>query len=684
MQDKHSEGGVGTAPRQGVGRAGGMAGSTAGGMAAADGPGRPGQRCIARRPRRTALALTLTALSAWALVAMTLMARPAWAGEAPVPDLAAAGATEAWPVTLHRAQPQAQQRAEQALAQARTVAQRSQAWRQLAEVQVLYGQPAALRRLLDELPAQPGLQNDAEVQLLQRLYRATLATGEGQHVQAARLLAPLRQAGALPAEPALALQVQVALAMADDALGQRDIATARLVALAEQARRDGRHASEAQALWHLGEVQAGMRDYQRALDYYQQALALQPDWALQDVARLRMAVAQMTNIVGDRAQAFALLEPALAQFRRSQNISGMADALLLQGYFHDKAGRPAAALAAHRQALQLREQLGLTSDVINSLTHLTGVLGALGRHDEAVATGQRAVTMALRTDSPATQWDAHAGLAEALAAQGRHESAYAQMRLAERALLKLSRLDLIAQTGAIREKFETDRQALENGRLADKLSFERQEQQRLTLTIAAMLVLVSLLLLAVLTLVRLYWRTRHLARHDGLTGLLNRREVIAGCQDECERARRHGLPLSVLSFDLDNFKRINDQHGHAAGDQVLREVAQLCRRSLRRGDLAGRLGGEEFLLVLPHTDPAAALRLAERLRGQVQAEVQAAGGMPVTASLGVATLGEGQGADELLLAADQALYRAKHGGRNRAEVAATPAGGWPGGAAATA
>ena len=606
----------------------------------------------------------LVALLAWALAAVSW---PAWA-DAP--------AAEPWPVTLHRSQPLAQERAEQALAQARSTAQRAQAWRQLAEVQVLYGRHPALLRLLDELPGQPGLSADAEVQVLQRLHRATLAGGEGHHVAAARLLAPLRQAPA-PAHPELAEQVELALAAADDALGQRDAATARLVALAEQARRDGRGASEARALWRLGEVQMGMRDYQRALEYYQQALALQPAWALQDIARLRMAVAQMTNIVGDRAQAFVLLEPALVQFRRSQNLAGLADALLLQGYFHDKAGRPAAALAVHRQALQLREQLGLTGDVINSLTHLTSVLSDLGRHDEAVNTGQRAVAMALRTDSLAMQWDAHAALADALSAQGQPAAAFEQMRKAERALLKLSRLDLIAQTGAIREKFETDRQALENGRLADRLSFERQEQQRLTLTVAAMLVLVSLLVLAVLMLVRLYWRTRHLARHDGLTGLLNRREVMSGCQLECERSRRHGLPLSVLSFDLDDFKRINDHHGHAAGDQVLRDVAQLCRRSLRRGDLAGRLGGEEFLLVLPHTDSAAALRLAERLRCQLQAEVRAAGRAPVTASLGVATLRDGQSADELLLAADQALYRAKHGGRNRAEVAAEQSRAWP-------
>ena len=267
-----------------------------------------------------------------------------------------------------------------------------------------------------------------------------------------------------------------------------------------------------------------------------------------------------------------------------------------------------------------------------------------------------------------------------MAAQGQHEQAFVHMQKAERALLRLSRLDLLSQTAAIREKFETDRQAMENARLADRLAFERREQQRLTLTVAAMMALLVLLGAAVIALVRLYWRTRRLARHDGLTHLLNRRQVLAECELECERARRHGLPLSVLSFDLDNFKRINDQHGHAVGDRVLRQVAQACRAALRRGDLAGRVGGEEFLLVLPHTEVSAALQLAERLRRVFESELLVSEGWPVTASFGVAGLSDGQHAEDLLLRADQALYRAKHQGRNRSELA--PADGavalaWP-------
>lgn len=165
-----------------------------------------------------------------------------------------------------------------------------------------------------------------------------------------------------------------------------------------------------------------------------------------------------------------------------------------------------------------------------------------------------------------------------------------------------------------------------------------------------------------------------LANTDGLTGLTNRRRFMEVTGREVERADRYQRPVSLLLLDLDHFKRVNDTHGHAAGDDVLRGTADALRSVCRDLDVAGRLGGEELAVVLPETDAAGAMTLAERLRRQIgDAEYEAPDGAPfqVTASIGVATVGpRARTAEALLQRADEALYEAKDQGRNRVVVSA--------------
>jgi two-component system cell cycle response regulator len=136
-----------------------------------------------------------------------------------------------------------------------------------------------------------------------------------------------------------------------------------------------------------------------------------------------------------------------------------------------------------------------------------------------------------------------------------------------------------------------------------------------------------------------------------------------------EQARIAGRPLSVLFADVDNFKSINDTHGHDAGDNVLRELAARFRRNTRNIDLACRVGGEEFIIVMPDTGMERALQVGERLRAAIAAERFHANGdtlLEVTASVGIATLdGPFDTPEGLIKRADQALFIAKRGGRNR-------------------
>jgi diguanylate cyclase (GGDEF)-like protein/PAS domain S-box-containing protein len=154
-----------------------------------------------------------------------------------------------------------------------------------------------------------------------------------------------------------------------------------------------------------------------------------------------------------------------------------------------------------------------------------------------------------------------------------------------------------------------------------------------------------------------------LAATDELTGLANYRTFRAGLSTEGERAKRHGRPLSLTLLDVDRFKAINDLHGHGVGDDVLVELARRLTAQVRDSDLVARVGGEEFALLLPETDAAGAVTMAERMRHAVE---QAPFGVvgTVTVSVGVCSLAESAGADSLVALADTAMYWAKHSGRN--------------------
>jgi two-component system cell cycle response regulator len=169
--------------------------------------------------------------------------------------------------------------------------------------------------------------------------------------------------------------------------------------------------------------------------------------------------------------------------------------------------------------------------------------------------------------------------------------------------------------------------------------------------------------------------TMEMAITDGLTGLHNRRYLERHLATLVSQAAARGKPLSLLVLDIDHFKDVNDSHGHAAGDDVLREFSRRVRKAVRGIDLACRLGGEEFVVAMPDTDAALALLVGERIRQKIAGEAfQSGDGGPrltVTVSIGVASLvNSGDTPQALLKRADDALYRAKRDGRNRVAAAA--------------
>lgn len=164
-------------------------------------------------------------------------------------------------------------------------------------------------------------------------------------------------------------------------------------------------------------------------------------------------------------------------------------------------------------------------------------------------------------------------------------------------------------------------------------------------------------------------RILELSRTDVLTRLANRRYFFERLGTAVDQARRHQRPLSAIMLDLDHFKQVNDRFGHAGGDAVLKAVSEVLRQNARSSDLPGRLGGEELAVLLPETDLDKGRQAAERFRACIEETRPLGEGHVFTASLGVASLLNGEDSEGLLARADEALYRAKEGGRNRVVTA---------------
>ncbi|HEX7809725.1 MAG TPA: GGDEF domain-containing protein, partial [Thermoanaerobaculia bacterium] len=220
------------------------------------------------------------------------------------------------------------------------------------------------------------------------------------------------------------------------------------------------------------------------------------------------------------------------------------------------------------------------------------------------------------------------------------------------------------------KKEQENRALARENKLRETTLHEAQRNQQLQRIVIALTALLAIALAV------LFWRqvantrrVRNMALTDELTQLPNRRHILDVLDAAMEDAKRHRRPAAVIAFDIDRFKRINDTHGHAAGDTVLRAVAQTCKIAMRPIDQIGRIGGEEFLIVLLNATSEQAFEIAERLRTAVEnldfSSIEE--GLRVTISLGV-WITEDYEPHAAIAAADSLLYRAKESGRNRIEL----------------
>ena len=432
----------------------------------------------------------------------------------------------------------------------------------------------------------------------------------------------------------------------------------------------------------LGDIAAAYRrmgEHAKALEYLQQSVAFaerQGDPGLLSVALLQMGF--LHEDLGQHDEALAILRRAVdvagnhgLEYDVAAGHLAMASALIRRGDF-------AAAESALTTARNGFEQVGDRSNEA-MLQLLEGmVLAGRGEDDQALDHYNRAAQAFESDPNLRYQVDLYAARALSQEALGNYRAAMDDLKLERTGRRKLNDDARTQQSLLLQYQFDTARRDLENARLqADQKSqrqrlkmVERANRWQFVALVSTALLVVGLLVLFMRQL-RNTRQINKLALTDALTGVANRRHVEVAAEQAVEHARTQNEPLAVLTFDLDWFKRINDGHGHAGGDQVLVRVARACESVLRQKDLLGRMGGEEFIVLLPNTSSDAALLVAERLRDSVHrldlADI--AEDLRVTISLGLSMLrAQDDGVHDVIDRADSALYRAKEAGRNRVAV----------------
>lgn len=459
------------------------------------------------------------------------------------------------------------------------------------------------------------------------------------------------------------------------------------------------------------------RRYERAFELLEQGLALDPELADTDGLLGLLSVASYVH--GQAGQPARALEYGLRAIEYAERTGNLRDRCVV----HQRA---AAAYKVGADTAQsehhYRRAIALCAQAVDpvfeqvSTYGLADLLREAGRLDEAERLFERAIAGLQDSGYALGQEEARFFRARLWIAQGRHQQAAAELQSLIGSLRQRELWDYLAESLEMladiamrqgdtaqaatrwRDALEARRQHVdrdralhiaalgvefdlqlkeqelallrEQSRVAD---LERQSQRQQT-RLQVLAVLASVLLALVLGLLLLQARRgrsrfAELSRHDGLTGLANHSWFHESAAAACEAVRQAALPLTLVVADIDHFKQVNDRHGHPAGDEVLRRVARLLRETFAAHGSIGRIGGEEFAIVLPRVDGAEALSLLSAFRRGLAESNPGPEGAEVTMSFGVAERMADERFERLRLRADEALYEAKHAGRDRVVVA---------------
>jgi diguanylate cyclase (GGDEF)-like protein len=412
--------------------------------------------------------------------------------------------------------------------------------------------------------------------------------------------------------------------------------------------------------------------YDRALEYYRQVLASNERAKnLPQMATARFNIAATLDTKGDHVGALVEFRRALELERATKNADGIADVQRGMGITLGKLDRNEEALAVLDQALE--RFVAIRDEESSAAVRLARgtVLRKLGRSEEALRELERARVQFESTSSSRFLEKAHDERAQLFAATGDWRRAYEARRAQMATREKLNQQLREEHVSRLRVQFDTEKKEQENRTLVRENAYAARIRNLQRGVIALGALVIGFLIYLVVRHLSTARTMRALALTDELTKLPNRRHVLTFADEQLKAARSGGKGFAVLALDIDFFKRINDTLGHDAGDVVLRRVADTCRAALRGNDRMGRVGGEEFLVVLPGSDANTAAEVAERLRSAVE-QIDCSDLAPdlrITVSIGVTEWKSADDFSTIVKRADDSLYRAKEGGRNRVELA---------------
>ncbi len=445
-----------------------------------------------------------------------------------------------------------------------------------------------------------------------------------------------------------------------------------------------------------------LKEFDAALEGYQQSLEL-----FKELGDKRGMSDPLNNLgilyysyLNDLDTSLQYHEQALEIRRETGDRLGEAISLNNIGNVYSAKGDLDKALSYYVDALNIKEQLGEKAEIAVSLRDIGDVYRERGEYERAMGYARRSLEVAREVGARKDVRSVLRDLSDISKEMGRYQEAY-DYRIQYEDLDESLRGEETSRKVAEMIARERLHQQKEQIRILEREAENRKNLLMVTILAAFLLLLIGL---------GVYMQSRmrmHLNRKlqeknrqisaqkekletlnrileeksqeyyvssitDPLTGIFNRSFIMEVLGRELKRAQRHGDPLSVVFLDLDHFKAVNDNHGHAVGDLVLRTISQRVLQSLRPEDYFGRFGGEEFLLVLPATPLEGAVSVVERVRSLVSRDPVLAGGvaLKVTLSAGITRLAGDQSAtaEDLVSRADRALYKAKENGRDRIEI----------------
>jgi len=464
--------------------------------------------------------------------------------------------------------------------------------------------------------------------------------------------------------------------------GQLDRSLDDMTAALEIYRTLGNEQGEGIVLNSIGALYSRLEEPERARQRFQEALEI-----AERTGHTHLLLSALVNL-GELHAAREEWDAALARFDRALGaarqaaspehiavcLNNIGDVLRVTG---DLDG----ALARYRESMEMFEQLAARPRLVASWLNLGHTYLALGRSREAEGYYERALAAGEELGELNLQRDAAQALGGIAEERGDFRRALEMQRVAAELEKTIFSRENIARAASVEARFEAERQEQHIELLTKEAEIRDLEarRQRLVLWAVGLGLAALAVVLAVLwsryrikvrsesELSRANERILEMARIDALTGLLNRRSGQERLEEEAARSRRTGRPFGLLMLDLDDFKRVNDEHGHDCGDALLVHVAKLLTARLRSQDMVARWGGEELLVLLPETERAGAEGVAEELRRAVARSPLECGGrrIDVTATIGVAEHVPGSPARETLKRADEAMYDGKRGGKNR-------------------